>query len=150
MTASQVRPSVFSKMDVSARLVAAWARVIAKHGRGVFADKLGVDAKTVSRAMSGDSVPELHTAFNSLAVDPTALDEVLSLYDFEIRPKRAAAANDMETVADLSHLVGAWVSALADGHRCHVETLALAKVIRPLLPRMNAICAEADFIRGVA
>lgn len=103
MIASQVRPSVFSKMDVSARLVAAWARVIAKHGRGVFADKLGADA-----------------------------------------------ANDMETVADLSHLVGAWVSALADGHRCHVETLALAKVIRPLLPRMNAICAETDFIRGVA
>lgn len=150
MTDFQVRLTVHSKMDVSARLVAGWGRVIAAHGKGVFADKLGVDAKTVSRAMAGDTVPELHTAFNALAVDPTALDEVAALYGVEIRPKQTVAANDMETVADLSHLVGKWVEALSDGIRDHRETLELAKVMRPLLHRLNAVCAEADGIRGVA
>lgn len=150
MTDKQVRPAVHSKTDVSARLVAGWARVIAIHGKGKFADKIDVNEKTVGRALSGENTPELHTAFNSLAVDPTALDEVADLYGLEIRPKQATAANDMETVADLSHLVGKWVEALSDGQRCHRETLELARVMRPLLHRLNAVCAEADVIRGVA
>lgn len=150
MPDKQVCLRVHSKMDVSARLVAGWARVIAKVGKGKFADKLEVNEKTVGRALSGENTPELHTAFNSLAVDPTALDEVAALYGVEIRPKQSVAANDMETVADLSHLVGKWVAALSDGHRCHRETLELANVMRPLLHRLNAVCAEADSIRGVA
>lgn len=150
MTDIQVRPAIHSKSDVSARLIAGWARIIVTHGKGKFADKLDIDTKTVGRAMSGESTPELHTVFNSLAVDPTALDEVAALYGVEIRPKHTAAANDMETVADLSHLVGKWVEALSDGHRCHRETLELANVMRPLLHRLNAVCAEADGLRGVA
>lgn len=150
MPDTQVRRPIHSKMDVSARLVAGWARVIAAHGKGKFADKLGVDTKTVGRALSGENTPELHTVFNSLAVDPTALDEVADLYGLEIRAKQALVANDMETVSDLGHLIGKWVEALSDGHRDHRETLELARVMRPLLHRLNAVCAEADVIRGVA
>lgn len=150
MSDFQVRHVIHTKADVSARLVAGWARVIAIHGKGKFADKLHIDTKTVGRALSGENTPELHTAFNSLAVDPTALDEVAALYGVEIRPRNSVAANDMETVADLSHLVGKWVEVLADGQRDHRETLALADVMRPLTHRLNAVCAEADALRGVA
>ncbi|HQS98653.1 MAG TPA: hypothetical protein PK823_19410 [Novosphingobium sp.] len=150
MPDTQVRPTIHSKMDVSARIAAGWARVIVAVGKGKFADKLEIDAKTVGRALSGENLPELHTAFNSLAIDPTALDEVAALYGVEIRRKQSVAANDMETVADLSHLVGKWVEALSDGHRCHRATLELALVMRPLLQRLNAVCAEADALRGVA
>lgn len=147
---TQVRHAVHSKMDVSARLVAGWGRVIANQGKGRFADAIEVDVKTVSRAMSGESVPELHTAFNSLAADPTALNEIAALYGVEIRPARSDAANDMDVVAGLSHLVGKWVEVLADGHRDHRETCQLADAIRPLVQSLNAVCGEADRLRVVA
>ncbi len=144
MTDFQVRPELCSKMDVSARLVAAWGRVIAKVGRGKFADSLQVDTKTIGRAMAGPSLPELHTAFNSLLIDPTALDEVADLYGFEIRKKQANAANDMETIGELSALLTDWIAALADGRRDHTETVKLAKRVRTVIHRLNSLCAEAD------
>jgi hypothetical protein len=147
---TQVFPIVRSKMDVSARLVAAWGRVIAKIGKGAFADKLGVDVKTVSRAMAGDTLPELHTAFNALAADPTALDEIADLYGVQIRPKQIDTANDMEIIAELSALVSEWIAALADGRRDHNETMKLAKRIRTLSNRMSAVCAEADRLSGLS
>lgn len=148
--ARQVRPAVHSKMDVSARLVAGWARVIARIGKGVFADAMGVDVKTVSRAMSGETLPELHTVINSLRADPTALNEVFAAAGFELRPVGLCAANDMATISDLSRLTTQWVEALADGVRDHRETLALADSIRPLVQALNAIVGEADRHRGVA
>lgn len=149
-SAGQVRPAFHSKMDVSARLVAGWARVIAKIGKGSFADAIGVDVKTVSRAMSGESTPELHTAINSLCADPTALAEVFAAAGFELRPVGRNAANDMATIGDLSRLTAQWADALADGVRDHRETLALADKIRPLVQALNAIVGEADRVRGVA
>lgn len=149
MIENQVRPTLHTKLDVSARLVAAWGRVIAKVGRGKFADSLQVDTKTIQRAMGGTSIPELHTAFNSLLIDPTALDEVADLYGFEIRKKQANTANDMETIAELSALVSEWIGALADGRRDHTETVKLAKRIRTLIHRLNSLCAEADRLTGL-
>lgn len=149
MSEKQVRPDLHSKMDVSARLVAAWGRVIAKVGRGKFADSLQVDTKTIGRTMAGPSLPELHTAFNSLLIDPTALDEVADLYGFEIRKKQANSASDMETIAELSGLVSEWAAALADGNRDHTETVKLAKRIRSVIHRLNSLCAEADRLSGL-
>lgn len=146
----QVRPAVHSKMDISARLVAGWARVIARIGKGSFADAMGVDVKTVSRAMSGETLPELHTVINSLRADPTALNEVFAAAGFELRPVRSVAANDMATISDLSRLAAQWADALQDGVRDHRETLALADSIRPLVQVLNAIVGEADRVRGVA
>lgn len=150
MPHSRVRPDIVNKSDASAALCAGWARVISRMGKGSFADTIGVDTKTISRSLSGDSVPELHTALNSLFADPTALDELGALYGFEFRPRRPVAANDLETLSDLSHLVGKWAEALADGQRCHHETLTLASQIRPLIKALSAVCSEADKIRGVA
>lgn len=62
-----------SKTEVSGALAAGWARISANR-KGAFADNLGIDVKTVNRALTGETLPELHTALNSLADDPTALD----------------------------------------------------------------------------
>lgn len=147
---TKVRPPIQTKMEIHGALAAGWSRVINAIGRGTFQDAAGLDAKLVTRTLGGESTPELHTALNSLAACPTALNEVLDKYGFEIRPKQAAPANDMDTVAGLSHLVGKWVEALADGNRDHRETCELATVIRPLVSKLNGICAEADKIKGIA
>jgi len=135
-------------MDVSAALGAAWARVINRVGRGAFADRLGVDAKTIGRTLAGDSLPELHTAFNSMVIDPTALDELAALYGVEIRPRESAQGNDMAMIASVARLAAQWADVMDDGVRDHRETLELARTIRPLMPMLNAILAEADSLTG--
>ena len=146
--AGRVCPDNRSKMDVSAALAAGWARVIMRVGRGAFADRLGIDAKTVARALTGETVPELHTALNAVMVEPTALDEVMSLYGLELRPREAGAGMDMAMIADLARLTAKWVDVMADGVRDHRETLSLAEAIRPMMPGLTAILAEADALRG--
>ncbi len=147
----QVCPAVKSKADTSAALGMGWARMIAKHGRGGFADQLGVDAATVKRAMCGDTTPELHTVLNSLLVDPTALNELFALYGFAPPARRhAEAANDLHTVAGLSEVMRTFCTALEDGDRNHNETLALADIIRTVMPALSAIIGEANRLRGLA
>lgn len=148
-TDRQVCPVPRSKMDVSDALGAAWGRVRMKIGRGKFADGLGIDGKTLSRAVSGETVPELHNVLNSLTVDQTALDEVIALYGMELRPRALSTEDDMRMISALSHLVGQWVDVMTDGIRDHRETLGLADMIRPMLPALQAIVAEADRLRGV-
>jgi len=148
---NQVRPSLQTKADVSAALVMGWARMIAKHRKGGFADRMEVDPKTIARTMSGETSPELHTALNSLAVDPSALNELFALYGFlPPRPRVAEAANDMATVSSLSNVVAQFCDALKDGERDHIETLELADAIRMIMPALTAILNEANRIRGLA
>lgn len=150
MRSNQVRPiRKRSKAEVSGALAAGWARVSAGR-KGAFADNLEIDTKTVNRALTGETVPELHTAFNSLADDPTALDELGALYHVRLVPNVAeAAANDMELAAGLGHSLSELIDRLRDGKRCHLDTLALAELFRPLIPQMQAVVGEADEIRGV-
>jgi hypothetical protein len=145
---NQVRPTLVSKSDVSAAISVGWARAARKAGKGAFADALQVDAKTINRALTGETVPELHTALNSALVDPTALQEVMSLYGLELRPAKPEAANDLDTLAKVSHLAGKWAEALADGRRDHRETCDLADAIRPLLVALSAVVAEAERIKA--
>lgn len=146
----QVRRATPSKMDVSSAIAAAWSRACLKVGKGRFADALHVDPKTVNRALIGETLPELHTAFAATQVDPNALDEVAKLFGFTLRPLCADPANDLDTVAGISHLAGRWIEALSDGKRDHRETCQLAEAIRVLIPALSAIVAEADRIKGAA
>lgn len=146
---NQVRPiRKRTKAEVSGALAAGWARVSAGR-KGAFADNIDIDTKTVNRALTGETVPELHTAWNSLADDPTALDELASLYGVSIIARRTASANDMELAAGLGHSLSELIDRLRDGKRCHIDTLALAELFRPLIPQMQAVIAEADELRGV-
>lgn len=113
-------------------------------------DALGCHKDTLSNALAGDTLPSLHTALNSLAADETALDEVLELYGYRLRPAVPTAANDLQTAARLSHAAGALVDAVSDGCRDHNETLAVADQLRPIVPALLALIAEADALRGAA
>ncbi|TCM33774.1 hypothetical protein [Novosphingobium sp. ST904] len=138
------------KSDVSKAISAGWARILRTVGKGTFADSIDIGTKTIDRALTGESVPELHTALNSLAVDITALDEVFALYGLRVKPLKAEPANDLATISRLSNLAGQFAEALSDGHRDHRETCQLADTIRPLMTALTAICLEADQIKGAA
>lgn len=150
------RNKVFRQFDplpkhrVSALLAAGWARIALKHGKGNLADAIETSEKTVENAMSGKTLPEFHTALNSLSLDPTALDEVLAGFGFRIIPLHSDAANDINTAAGVIHAMGELVRAQEDGHRDHNETLAIAQLLRPYMPAMQAIIVQADQIRGAA
>lgn len=133
------------KEDVSAALSEAWFRISKKVGKGRLADATGAKCtKTIDNAINGNSLPELHTALNSLVADPTALDEVLGLYGGSFVPFKSQAANDLETIAAMSHVAGDWLNRLMDGVRCHRDTRAIAVALRPLLTELQAIVREAE------
>lgn len=141
----QSRPS---KEDVRDKLAADWGRCFPPSIKGSSAEAIGCSVSTLNNAITGHNLPELHTALASLLVDPTALQSVLALYGVKAVPLLADAANDLATVAGLSHLSGKWIEALADGRRDHRETCDLANAIRPLLVALSAVVAEADRVRA--
>jgi hypothetical protein len=145
-----LRKAPLTKQHVSRAIAAAWSRITVTPGRGQFADHLEISTGTVDNAMTGKTVPELHTALNSLLFDPTALDEVLALYGFRLAPSTAEAANDMALAAGVTIAMGQLVAALSDGRRDHTETLTIADLLRPHLPAITAIVREADQLRGAA
>lgn len=150
MGVNQVRPiRKRSKTDVSGALAAGWARVSAGR-KGAFADNLDIDAKTVNRTLTGETVPELHTAFNSLADNPTALDELCALYGVSIVARTACGTTGMDLAASLGRSLSELIERLRDGRIDHIDTLALAELFRPLIPQMQAVVAEADGLRGLA
>lgn len=138
------------KQRVKALLAASWARIASRHGKGKLADAIDATERTVENAMSGNTLPELHTALNSLSLDPTALDEVLAAYNLMICPLHPVAANDLETAAGVINAMGTLISAMADGHRDHLETMSVGALLRPWLPALESIVREADALRGAA
>lgn len=139
-----------SKASVSAALSVAWSRTAQRIGKGAFADKIEGCQKTIDRALTGPGLPELHTALASLLADPNALDEVFALYGFDA-PRRhpAEAANDLATVSDLSSLIATFCDAIKDGNRNHRETLAIADLVRAVMPSLTGILDQANVIRGI-
>lgn len=146
--AGQVRPiRKQSKTRVSGALAAGWARVSAGR-KGAFADNLECDVKTVNRALASETLPELHTALNSLADDLTALDEVFALYGLKVQSRESTVGGDMELAAGLGHGLSELIERLRDGRRCHLDTLALSELFRPLVPHLQSIVDEADALRA--
>lgn len=132
-------------------LASSWGRIWPVMGKAAMAQAMGLEnTKTIDRAVTGANLPEAHVIFNSLAADPTALDEILREYGFTLRPLQIDAANDILTAAGVIKAMGELVRALDDGRRDHNETLAIAQLLRPHLPAMQAIIAQADELRGVA
>lgn len=136
------------KATLSAALGAAWSRVANVMGRGAFADKAAFDPVTLARAVAGPSLPSAEHMLNSLAADPTALDEVLALYGLAVRPVVLTHGTDMELCAGLGNALAEYLKRLSDGTICHTDTLAMAALFRPLIPQMAAIVDEADVLRG--
>lgn len=133
-----------NKTKLSAAISAGWSRCAHKLGQGKFADEADMDAVTVRRGISGPSLPAAENLLNSLAADPTALDEVLKLYGLRAVQNVSEAANDMELAAGLGHGLSELIDRLRDGKRCHVDTAILAALFRELIPQMQAVVDEAD------
>lgn len=117
-------------------------------GKGTLAERIGANVKTIDRTLTEETALELHRALALLLVDQTALDEVFALYGVVVRPASHEAANDMHTIAGLSHAIGTWAEAMRDGMRDHRETLALAEQFRPLVQAIGAVIEQADAIRA--
>lgn len=137
-----------SKTKLSRAVSAGWSRCALAMGQGAFADQSDMDAVTVRRALSGPSLPSAENLLNSLAADPTALNEALGLYGLIATPKQSTAANDLELAAGLGHSVAELIDRLRDGKRCHVDTAVLAALFRELIPQMQAVVDEDDARRA--
>jgi hypothetical protein len=105
---------------------------------------MDTSTKTLDRALTGETLPELHTALAATQTDLTALDEVFKLYGFHASLNRVEAANDMELAASMSSTVTEFLKRLSDGKRCHIDTGVLAELFRRLIPQMQALVDEHD------
>lgn len=140
-----------SKDKFQNALAVGWARVRNNLGTLPMASAMGLkDPSPIERGTSATNLPSAHTIFNSLLADPTALDEVLREYGFRIVPDRAEAANDLVTAAGVVNAMGDLIARLADGVRCHNDTLAIATLLRPHMPALSSIMDEADRLRASA
>lgn len=133
-----------SQEAFSEALAADWLRCFPHARRAAAADAMACDPKTITNAIGQAHAPKAYTLIAALLADPTALQRTLALFGMKAVPLEHDPANDMMTLAGLSHLSGEWLSAMSDGHRDHRETSALAGMLRPLLPALTALIAEDD------
>jgi len=140
------RCSAQSKTNLSLAISAGWSRCANNMGPGAFADRADMETVTVRRGIAGPSLPASENLLNSLAADPTALNEALALYGLTATPKEAQTANDMALVTGLSGAVAEYLKRISDGQRCHIDEAVLAAMFRPLIPQMQAI-VDADDAR---
>lgn len=131
-------------------LVTGLDRVAARIGKHALAEAMDRTVRALDDVLERNATPGAKALFDTLIADPTALTEVLRAYGFKLVPDHADAANDLCTAAGLSHAAGALIEAHQDGTRCHTETLSIANQLRPLLPQITAIIADADRLKGAA
>lgn len=130
-------------------LVAGLARVKARVGAAALASSMNRSTRQLDNVFSG-STPGPKALFDALDADATALDEVLAAYGFKLEPLETAASADLPTIVALGHANAEWIERLGDGQRCHIDTLAIADRLRPLMPHLNGLLNEADRIKGNA
>jgi hypothetical protein len=121
-------------------------RLVGTHGEPKVALALGVTTRQMQNLYKG-SLPGLHRAWNLLSLDPTAMDEIATLYGMQMRPAFSNAGDDLNTITLLADYVSQYLGVMSDGRRDHRETLQLADPARVLVSRLLAIVAEAEEIR---
>lgn len=126
-----------------------WQRVVRDHGKETVAATVGCDKRTVENTMALKTLPEAHLLLNLLDLDTTALNEWLALKGVHAVPCESAMTPDMQTVNGMGHALTHYLDVMLDGRRCHRDTLGLAELLRPLIPRLTAIVHEADGLRRV-
>jgi transcriptional regulator with XRE-family HTH domain len=115
------------------------------HTDAELAQKLSCSAGTISNArnkkgnLCGVTLATIAHEFG-----PEALEPFAALFDCILIPRQSQAANDLATIASLSHVAGDWLDRLRDGHRCHQDTAALAEALRPLLGALTAVVKQAE------
>lgn len=131
-------------------LIAGLARVAASIGRGNLADKTGRTTRALDKLFSGSSGDTSGKGLlDFLKADPSALDEVLALYGYQLAPLGREAVLDFEIIADAAALTAEHTQAMRDGKRDHRETIRIADKARPVVAKYQGIIAEADRFKGV-
>lgn len=145
MTARTVLPkrTVPDEARFHALIVQGLARVAAQHGRGTLSDAMGRSGRQLDNVFAG-SDPKAKALFDVLALDPTALDEILSAYGLRTVPLAGGIEDDLRLAAGLSNGLSKLIESAADGVRDHNETLAIAALLRPHVGPINAIINQAD------
>lgn len=143
-------PKPLTKDRAKGLIATGLQRAVARHGMDEVALAAGSSRRCIEKALAHETLPSIETVANVLLIDGHVLDELLASYGYRIAPILADAANDFAIAASLSRTSGAVIDALADGQRCHQDTLRLAEKFRRLMPQMAAIISEADQIKGVA
>ena len=109
------------------------------------AESLGCHENTIrnARNQKGDlaavTLARIGSEFGAERINP-----FMALFSAIAVHAQGSAANDLSTIAGLSHVAGDWVERLKDGRRCHNDTIALGTSLRPLLTALQAIVEEAD------
>lgn len=146
-------PEPLSKDKFQRLLSMAWSRVTSAPAMTQLrmASDMGCnDTGPVKRGVNATNLPEAHHIFNSLCADETALREILAHYGYEIARAKPEAANDLITLSGLCEVAAELSEALRDGKRVHPETLRVADKLRPHMPALTGLLAEADAIRGAS
>lgn len=139
-----------TKDEVSDALASDWLP-LAPHGkRAAFSINIGgdKDGKVVSKAISGEHLPEAHTIFNSLVANPAALFNTFRLFGGVFTPVGEGACDDMETISAMLRAATEYLDRMKDGVRDHRDTAALATLFKPLIPAMLCVMREAAEGKG--
>lgn len=144
------KPAGPSELQYHDALVLGLARSAANVGRGNLADRSKRTTRALDKLFSGACADTSGKGLlDFLLADPSALDEVLGLYGYQLAPTNCAPALDFEIIADTAALTAAHTEAMRDGIRKHRETIKIADCARPVVAQYSAIIAEADRLRGV-
>lgn len=141
------KPPPLTEAEFHSALCAGLARVAANIGRGNLADKSGRTTRALDKVFAG-SIPNGKGLLDFLIADPTALDELLARYGYQLAPLGQQAAIDFEIIADAAALTAEHTEALRDGLRDHRETIRIADKARPVVAAYQGIIADADKIKG--
>lgn len=142
------KPTALTEAEFHSALCAGLARVAASIGRGNLADKSGRTTRALDKVFAG-SIPNGKGLFDFLLADPTALDELLARYGYQLAPLGREAVLDFEIIADAAALTAEHTQAMRDGRRDHRETIRIADKARPVVAKYQGIIAEADRFKGV-
>jgi hypothetical protein len=129
------------------RLVAGWARGIARLGKAKWAHKVGMSPRGVDKVLAG-STPHAHTILNSRAADTTALDELFAGYGVRLVPAEASCSSDEGAGLCLLRAAMKCCEAEADGVKNHAELFAMEPELRESAAKIAAMLARIDALRG--
>lgn len=140
----QSAPKPLSEQRTKELIAAGIQRAVFNHTKAAVAKAAGCNTRTIDNYVAMNTLPDIHTAGNILALEPTALWEYLAEIGFKVVPLEMMMSPDMRTATEMSDCLTTLIRALEDGSRDHIETQALAKKLRPLIPKLAALVDEAD------
>jgi hypothetical protein len=145
--------SKLSKLELHSLLMAGWNRAIMTHGKGAFADKLGISSTALNKQLTG-SMPDMETIDSALDAEPSILDDYLGK-----KGKRLVDATAVCDVDDASVLITRlllWLHEAqhpdsAGGRKIvHSELLPAEFMIRQLHQATANWLAQISELRGAA